>query len=148
MPDSYQYESGFFMNIPEKFNIRVYGLWINSNHEILVCDETYNGMQMTKFPGGGLEFGEGPVDCLKREWKEELDLSIKIIRHFYTTDYFQPSVFNSKDQLISIYYLVSGKTKDLNTTQKVRWIPLNNIHQDMVTFPIDKKIIQLLKADL
>lgn len=29
-----------------------------------------------EIPGGGLDFGEDPVDCLKRELKEELGLSV------------------------------------------------------------------------
>ena len=43
----------------KKFNIRVYGLLINDRNEILVSDEFRMGVFMTKFPGGGLKFGEG-----------------------------------------------------------------------------------------
>ena len=39
------------------FNIRVYGLLLNTNDEILIVCESYKGLLITKFPGGGLEFG-------------------------------------------------------------------------------------------
>jgi len=54
-----------------QFVIRVYGLIINEWEEVLVTDEFQLGQRMTKFPGGGLHFGEGPVDCLVREMQEE-----------------------------------------------------------------------------
>ena len=87
------------------FNIRVYGILINENNQLLVSDEYIRGEYYTKFPGGGLEFGEGTRDCLKREFKEEMDLDVEIGEHIYTTDYFQMSAFNPEHQIISIYYL-------------------------------------------
>ncbi|HTK18679.1 MAG TPA: NUDIX domain-containing protein, partial [Mucilaginibacter sp.] len=86
------------------FNVRVYGLLINENQEILVSDEQEYGMRFTKFPGGGLEYGEGMTDGLKREFVEECNLDIEIINHFYTTDFFVKSAFN-ESQIISVYYV-------------------------------------------
>src|SRR5947208_11820491 len=90
----------------ERFNIRVYGVLIDSKKRVLVADEYIRGQYFTKFPGGGLELGEGTRDCLKREFKEETNIDVTIGEHIYTTDFFQPSAFNSTDQIISIYYLV------------------------------------------
>ena len=56
----------------KRFNIRVYGIVVNDRNELLVSDELVKGMQFTKFPGGGLEWGEGTQDCLVREFREEL----------------------------------------------------------------------------
>ena len=53
------------------FNIRVYGILVNDQDQVLVADEYIRGGYYTKFPGGGLEFGEGTRDWLKREFKEE-----------------------------------------------------------------------------
>jgi len=72
---------------------------------VLVCKEQYLGKDLLKFPGGGLEFGEGLLECLHREWKEELDISIRIVRHVYTTEDFVQSVFDQNDQLLSVYAL-------------------------------------------
>jgi ADP-ribose pyrophosphatase YjhB (NUDIX family) len=90
-----------------QFNVRVYGLLINDHNEILISDEQEYGMQFAKFPGGGLEHGEGLIDGLKREFVEECNVEIEIIRHFYTTDFYIKSAFNDS-QIISVYYLVKN----------------------------------------
>jgi len=41
-----------------KFILRVYGILINQHNEVLLSDEFMLDMKMTKFPGGGLNFGE------------------------------------------------------------------------------------------
>lgn len=142
-----------------KFNIRVYSLIINENNEVLLSDEFVNGIEMTKFPGGGLEFGEGPVDCLKREAIEEFGQEISIIRHFYTTDYFQEAFFFENTQLISIYYLaeftspinfkISSYAFDFPEGQNggisFRWKSIQELSEKELTFPIDKKVLMLLK---
>ena len=76
------------------FNIRIYGLLLTPAKEVVVSDEYIRGNYFTKFPGGGLEFGEGTRDCLKREFKEEMNLEVTIGEHIYTTDFFQLSAFN------------------------------------------------------
>ena len=150
--------------MPEKINtrftIRVYGIILSRNDEILLSDESYMGHRFTKFPGGGLEYGEGTVDCLKREMMEETGNSIEVIKHIYTTDFFQESKFHPGMQVISIYYLarfieppsfrVSDKPfdfpEDAERGQSFRWLPLNNLTPDDVTLPIDKKVAGRLKS--
>src|SRR5471030_532993 len=90
-----------------QFNVRVYGLLINDNNEVLISDEQEYGMRFTKFPGGGLEFGEGTIEGLKREFIEECNAEIEVIGHFYTTDFFVKSAFNNS-QVVSVYYLVTN----------------------------------------
>ena len=140
------------------FNVRVYGLLINKSAEVLVSDEEEHGFQFTKFPGGGLEFGEGLIDGLKREFVEECDTEVDVLGHFYTTDFFEKSHFN-ESQVLSIYYLVreksplnlSFKTKifDFDEDQKVkqsfRWININKLMIDEFTFRTDKTVASLLK---
>ncbi len=81
-----------------KIIIRVYGLIINDRNQILLSDEFQLGTKMMKFPGGGLEPGEGPADCIKREAIEELGQEVEIISHFYTTDFFQKALFYENHQ--------------------------------------------------
>src|ERR1700743_3993921 len=88
-----------------QFNVRVYGLLINDRNEILISDEQEYGMRFVKFPGGGLEHGEGLLDGLKREFMEECNAEVAVTEHFYTTDFFVKSAFNDS-QIISVYYLV------------------------------------------
>src|SRR6478736_6455356 len=91
-------------NLISRFTIRVYGILKYEHNRILLSDEFIRGDYFTKFPGGGMELGEGTRDCLKREFKEETGLDVTVGDHIYTTDYFQQSAFNNKDQIVSIYY--------------------------------------------
>ncbi|PLX22351.1 MAG: NUDIX hydrolase [Marinilabiliales bacterium] len=142
-----------------RYIIRVYALIFNSNKDVLISDEYQLDMRMTKFPGGGMEFGEGPVDCLKREAVEEFGQKIKVLDHFYTTDYFQPTQFFPDAQLISIYYFAEFISPiqfkisnnpfnfevERNGSQSFRWKNLSQLQPNDMTFPVDKKVVQLLK---
>lgn len=139
----------------KKYNLRVYALLINKE-QILVSEENRAGICMRKFPGGGMEFGEGTLDALRREIKEELNLEVGDLEHFYTTDFFQASAFNQEQQLISIYYKVLDfnsekiKTgaKELSTLkqgeEQVRWISLDALKVSDFTFPIDQQVAAML----
>jgi ADP-ribose pyrophosphatase YjhB (NUDIX family) len=145
-----------------RYIIRVYAIIINNKDEVLLSDEFYNNTFMTKFPGGGLEFGEGAHECLKREAIEEFGQEIEIIRHFYTTDFFQASLFHEKSQLMSIYYLarfpdsirfpISTKPFDFTTNENgsisFRWKSIIDITENDVSFPIDKYVVNLVKNHL
>ncbi|MEO6836827.1 MAG: NUDIX domain-containing protein [Ginsengibacter sp.] len=147
------------------FNIRVYGILINEKQQILVSDEYIRGKFYTKFPGGGLELGEGTRDCLKREFKEEMDLNVEVGDHLYTTDYYQESAFNPNDQIISIYYFANALEpilfhlthskfdftesqlqiyKEKFEIETFRFIDLKDLSSDNVTLPIDKIVVDLL----
>ena len=137
------------------FNVRVYGLLINADNQILVSDEQSGGRSFSKFPGGGLEYGEGLIDALKREIMEECNAEIEVLSHFYTTDFYEKSSFNDS-QIISIYYLVREvgtltmqfKTEafdfDPETLQSFRWIDLNALAESDVTFKTDKTVVNML----
>ncbi|HEX7365672.1 MAG TPA: NUDIX domain-containing protein [Pelobium sp.] len=144
----------------EKFNIRVYGLLINAENQILISDEEVKGIRFSKFPGGGLEFGEGLIDGLKREFMEECDLQIEVLAHFFTTDFFIASAFGDGKQLIAVYYFVkpikpmgfkiSDKLFDFDVQsvgdkQSFRWVNLALLAENTVTFPVDKHVVKLLK---
>lgn len=144
------------------FNVRVYGILVHDN-KLLVSDEHIKGMNITKLPGGGLEYGEGTIECVIREFKEELDLEIEVISHFYTTDFFVNSAFSTNNQVISIYYTVKAKTqfnpklagfkiankafdfdKKIEGAQSMRWVELDKISENDFTFIIDKRIGEML----
>ncbi len=144
-----------------KFILRVYGIFINQNKEVLLSDEYMLDMKMTKFPGGGMNVGEATIDCLRREIREEMNgQEIEILDHFYTTDYYQPAYFFENNQLISIYYLadfvgpiqfkISTKAFDfaelVNGNISFRWRKINEIEENEMTFPVDKLVISKLKA--
>lgn len=141
------------------FNIRVYGIYLNQNSELLICGESFKGMQLTKFPGGGLHPGEGTIDCLKREIFEETGQEIVVKDHFYTTDFFQKAMFFEDQQLISIYYYfdfkeplkfdISGKApqKDQAGVYPIyfRLEKLGSLEESDFTLPIDQIVFRKLK---
>ena len=141
----------------KSFNLRVYGLLINDRNEILISDERRNGHSFTKFPGGGLEFGEGLVEGLKREFQEELSIEIEVEELFYVNDFHQLSAFNDNHQLISFYYFVKydswskiSLTKyEIPLTsdgEKQRWIPIIELTEHDFTFPIDKIVLEKIRS--
>lgn len=134
-----------------RFNIRVYGICINERNEVLVSDESHQNLNFTKFPGGGLEFGEGMIDCLKREFQEELKLEIEVGELFYLTDFFQLSAFSENEQVISVYYLIKADLNSLDqlaknqvSKEKLHWVNLSELKEEFLTFPIDKIVVQKL----
>ena len=148
------------------FNLRVYGILVNDAKQVLVSDEYIRGNYYTKFPGGGLEFGEGTRDCLKREFLEEMNLNVVVGEHIYTTDFFQMSAFNPEHQIISIYYFahaLEAITVPLRTTpfdfdetqlkiynkiqqtETFRFIDWKDFTAESVTLPIDKIVASLLR---
>lgn len=150
------------------FNLRVYGILLGKNKEVLVSDEFIRGSRYTKFPGGGLEFGEGTRDCLKREFMEEMNLSVRVTDHLYTTDFFQMSAFNPEHQIISIYYRVEALEeirvplreklfdfdeaqmeiyRNTGETETFRFIPWDLFSPESVSLPIDKVVAGLIKIN-
>jgi ADP-ribose pyrophosphatase YjhB (NUDIX family) len=148
------------------FNLRVYGVLVNELKQVLVSDELIRGSYITKFPGGGLEFGEGTRECLQREFLEEMNLKVEIADHIYTTDFFQLSAFNPSHQIISIYYSANAleeittplrnKPFDFDEqqmkiyeakkeTETFRFIDWNDFSADCLTLPIDKIVAGIIK---
>lgn len=139
-----------------KFNIRVYGILINDKQEVLLADEHRFKTAFTKFPGGGLEFGEGIADALKREFMEELQLEIEVGELYYVNDFLQTSRFDETYQIISFYYLVKSKDiQSIKTRQtsepltadgeEFRWFPLAKMSRELMTFPIDQVVAEKLR---
>lgn len=151
------------------FNIRVYGILMDENKRVLVADEKIRGSLITKFVGGGLEFGEGTRDCLQREFMEEMGLRVSIGDHLYTTDFFQVSAFNPSHQIISIYYHVEAlepiraplrenpfdfdereldmyeRTGECETFRFIEW---ENFSDATMSLPIDKVVALRLRQML
>ena len=152
----------------KSLNVRVYGILIHEN-KLLVSDEYIKGMKITKLPGGGLEHGEGTIDCLKREFIEEMNLKVEVGNHIYTTDIYQQSAFNHAHQIISIYYFAKAleditvplrstafdfdeaqlkiyeEKKQIETFRFINW---DDFSADAVTLPLDKIAAGIVKQQL
>lgn len=143
------------------FNVRVYGILRTEDGKVLITDERTQSVSFTKFPGGGLEYGEGLIDALKREFMEECNLKIDVIRHIYTTDFYEKSSFNNS-QIISIYYEVKALDKlniDLKNVpfdfdkniiadklEVFRLVDIEHLKEDDLTFKTDKKALSVFKT--
>lgn len=137
------------------FNVRVYGLLIDPDKGLLISDEYSERKSFSKFPGGGLELGEGLKDALKREFMEECNVEIEVLEHFYTTDFYEQSSFNDS-QILSIYYFVKATSPlemnfktmpfdfEQGSTQSFRWIRLQNLNTQDVTFRTDQTVVAML----
>ncbi len=141
----------------KSFNVRVYGLLINENCEVLISDERQFGHTFTKFPGGGLEFGEGLADGLKREFEEELQTVVEIGELFYVNDFYLHSAFNENHQLLCLYYYVTcDNWQEIEIRnerlplerdgEQQRWISVMELSAELMTFPIDKVVAEKLKS--
>ncbi len=89
---------------------------------------------------------------------EETNNKIEVIKHFYTTDYFQVSAYDKTHQIISIYYLVkpvSGFSisatekkfdfdENAGYAQTFRWLDLGSVSENDFTLAIDKKVGRML----
>lgn len=145
---------------PSRFNIRVY-LVIRMNGKLLLSDERIKGGHYVKLPGGGLEYGEGPIDCAKREALEELGQEVEIKRHLHTTEEFVQSAFYEDDQVIAIYYeaefkespkfWVSEEHHDYvgngEDEESFRWVDWDSLEESHMSFPTDQALIRKLKRE-
>ena len=143
----------------KKFNIRCYAIIINDNNEILLSDEFLGNHFFTKFIGGGLEFGEGTKDCVVREIKEEIGVEASVDELFYVNDFFQASAFNPNEQIVSFYFTVRAIdyhtipiSQDYQGTdqkgERFRWLPIDQLNINDVTFPIDKEVVKKINREL
>ncbi len=144
-----------------QFNIRVYGIYVKEA-KLLVTDEIRFGIKMTKLPGGGLKFGEGLANCLKREWMEELNAPIEVGDIFYVNPFLQKSAFDKADEVMALYFWVTP-TEPLQVTftrkpmdfvdgrddqQVFRWVPLRDLRPRDFTFPVDQSLVPKLRKAL
>lgn len=142
-----------------RLTLRMYGLVVNDQYELLLSDEFLQEKNYTKLPGGGLHFGESMTDCLGREFIEELGLPIEKSRFFHINTDLVISVFNSSVQVFNAYFLAQlyeGDWQRINakyrpfdfeegSKQSFRWVSLENISPtNDFNFTTDQAAVQSL----
>ena len=110
---------------------------------------------MIKFPGGGLELGEGIGNALDRELMEELGLGARKKELYFINEHFQLSAFSSEDQILSIYYRIDSK--DLTSILPAKdfrrdgisfsWHSIDRGLESVMCMPIDKQVASKISSE-
>lgn len=92
-----------------RFNVRVYMMVTRIHPEtglrqMLVSYERLPLGGVMKFPGGGMEWGEGATACLRREALEELGQPVKVGDLVHVSQKAHLSSFDGNQQVVAIHY--------------------------------------------
>jgi 8-oxo-dGTP diphosphatase len=98
---------------------------IGSNvNRVLLCQRKKSARYGLKweFPGGKLEAGETPEDCLRRELREELSISAEIGQLFHQQHY----VYPDSGMFDVFYYKVNAFTGTIvnHVFESFEWTPI------------------------
>ena len=139
--------------------VRVYGFLFNSFNQVLIAVERFNGVAMVKFTGGGVKWGEGHSEALIREFKEELNLAIRVEGNIYFNDFAVESVIDSRIQVHSFFYIVKNIEKmNFSTDPTIQiphedgerfvWYNIDDLEEGILTFKIEQQAFKALKKSL
>lgn len=126
-------------------NIHVSAAIIMKDNKIFVTQRGYGEFKdWWEFPGGKIEEGETPEECLKREIKEELKADINIDKYLCTVEYDYPN-FHLKMECF-ICSLIDGHL-ELVEAEDAKFI--TNDQLDSIDFlPADLLVVKELKKSI
>jgi len=131
------------MNQPCVYRVSVKGIEIDQKGRILLSRES-NGMW--DMLGGGLEYNESPIDCLKREIKEETGINV-ISASPQPLFFITGKRFNHDTYVAHIVYEVKLENLNFRATDECQELKYFNsvemIKQDL--YPTVKTLAVLLK---
>lgn len=126
-------------------NIHVSAAIIVKDNKIFVTQRGYGEFKdWWEFPGGKIEEGETPEECLKREIKEELEADINIDKYLCTVEYDYPN-FHLKMECF-ICSLIDGHL-ELVEAEDAKFITKDKL--DNIDFlPADLLVVKELKKSI
>jgi len=131
---------------------------VSPEDRVLISDEWIGGRRCTKWPGGGLEFGEGPRDCAPREALEELGQAIELGPLVHATGGCVRSQWKPEEQVLCYYYLahlqgpaafrMATEPFDFegDAVQSFRWEKAGDLNPEAFSFGTDREAWQVLTA--
>lgn len=114
------------MDIPNCFyRVIIKGLILDDKNKFLLCKEHDGRWDL---PGGGLDFGEDPIACLRREIQEEMGLTVTSIAE-------APSYVISAEKthrnfwILNIVYTMTVQHLDIVPTDECTEVSFFNVQE-------------------
>lgn len=114
---------------------------ISNDHKYLICQRPKNkscGL-LWEFPGGKIEKGETPEECIKRECREELCVELKNVKHYRDVTY------EYEDRIIELSFLTASvdRRESIKPTEHndISWIDPKDT-KEYSFCPADNKMLE------
>lgn len=125
---------------------RVTAAILINNSKVLIAKRkaTEKLGNMWEFPGGKIENGETPEECLQREIKEEFNIDIEADK------FFGESIYHYEHGTIQLLaYFASWKNGDLSPTvhEEYRWVPIEDLSK-FEFLPADIPLVKKLSKEV
>ena len=141
-----------YREYPDRPIVAVSGVVTNNKGEILIVRRAKSpGKGLWSLPGGAVKLGEKLINALKRELKEECNISIEIKKFLGAFD----RIFLDKNEIVRYHYIIIDylcQTNDKHIqpgsdVDNFAWISLNNINQYTYTAGVKDFLTDGLKHD-
>jgi 8-oxo-dGTP diphosphatase len=134
-----------------QWNIRVYVFAIYNNH-FLVLHEPFSGKMVNKLPGGGVEFGESPINTINREFQEEFGIILEQKPQLvYVDEWPQVHPVHQHQQLLTMYYKLSLHSDKItlmdDSIKNYQWLSFSKESEQCLDLPFDKRALNFLIND-
>ncbi len=121
------------------------------NSEVLIAQrkqETELEPSKWEFPGGKVEHGESPEDCIKREIREELNLEISVQSLYHLTSHVYETPA-ARIHVVLLFYLCRLDAGDLRLldVQDAKWVAISDLTNYAIA-AADMEVLQKLLSRL
>jgi len=119
--------------------------------------ERWQGVDLQKLPGGGLELGEGMIECLDREITEEFEMWKPLTwKHHYVPTHCFASRFRPEEQLILNYFIADQRVEEQHwqitpndpNLLALKWLSLEPASAEWFTLESDRAAFMKLLQSL